>query len=167
MQQTEISTRRSFYTHVVNLLSAVMGAVIAVPAAGYLLRKPKSPASGSMVEVADVGKLAIGKPQEVVYLRARVDGWNVTKEKTTAWVVKTDTHDVVAFSPQCTHLGCVYHWESGGNKFVCPCHASEFAMDGKVLAGPAPRPLDRFASRIEGGKLLIGAEIEETPSQRV
>ena len=41
-----------------------------------------------MIEVADLGHLAEGKPQEVVYTRTRVDGWKQVKEKTTAWVVK-------------------------------------------------------------------------------
>jgi menaquinol-cytochrome c reductase iron-sulfur subunit len=29
-------------------------------------------------------------------------------------------------------------------------------MDGKVVSGPAPRPLDRFETKVEGNKLLIG-----------
>jgi Rieske Fe-S protein len=33
-------------------------------------------------------------------------------------------------------------------------------MDGKVLSGPAPRPLDRYATKIENGKLLLGGLIE-------
>ena len=47
---------------------------------------------------------------------------------------------MVAFNPACTHLGCAYHWDESPNNFVCPCHASVFSIDGKVLVGPAPRP---------------------------
>jgi len=137
-----------------------MAAVVAIPAAFYLLAKPRSEDAGAMIEVADLGHLAEGKPQEVVYTRTRVDGWKQVKEKTTAWVVKAGKSDAIAYSPQCTHLGCAYHWEDATRKFKCPCHNSEFGLDGKVLAGPAPRPLDRLASRVVDGKLLIGSEAE-------
>jgi Rieske Fe-S protein len=114
-----------------------------------------------MVEIADINKLEVGTPEEVVYFRTRVDGWKVTKEKTTAWVVKNSPEDIVAFSPQCTHLACIYHWDDSQKLFSCPCHTSAFGVDGKVLAGPAPRPLDRFVSKVEGGKLLIGSDIQK------
>jgi menaquinol-cytochrome c reductase iron-sulfur subunit len=95
-------------------------------------------------------------PTEVVFRRNRVDGWRVTSEKSTAWVVKLSDQDVVAYVPQCTHLGCVYHWEQNRTKFVCPCHNSIFSIDGKVEGGPAPRPLDRYETKLEGRKLLLG-----------
>ncbi|GAX22353.1 cytochrome b6-f complex iron-sulfur subunit [Fistulifera solaris] len=41
----------------------------------------------------------------------------------------------------CTHLGCVVPWSAANNKFICPCHASQYAPDGTVLRGPAPLPL--------------------------
>jgi menaquinol-cytochrome c reductase iron-sulfur subunit len=66
---------------------------------------------------------------------------------------------VVAFAPQCTHLGCAYHWDEKNQNFLCPCHTSTFALDGRVLEGPAPRPLDRYESRVENGRLLLGRVI--------
>nr|ACF24531.1 cytochrome b6-f complex iron-sulfur subunit [Gymnochlora stellata] len=41
----------------------------------------------------------------------------------------------------CTHLGCVVPWDGQDNKFKCPCHGSQYAADGHVVRGPAPRPL--------------------------
>ena len=93
--------------------------------------------------------------------RASTDGASLN-EKATAWVVRMDDQDVVAFTPQCTHLGCAYHWESKRNYFLCPCHTSVFSIDGKVIGGPAPRPLDRYVTRIDSGKLLIGSEIQKS-----
>ena len=155
-------TRRSFYATLIHLLGAAAAAVIAVPAAAYLLFKPKSPGAGAMVEIANLADLEPGVPQEVVYYRTRVDGWKATKEKTTTWVVKNGPQSAVAFSPQCPHLGCIYHWEDDLGAFKCPCHASAFGLDGSVLAGPAPRPLDRYVSRVEGGKLLIGLQVKRS-----
>ena len=41
----------------------------------------------------------------------------------------------------CTHLGCVVPWNSGANKFICPCHGSQYDETGKVVRGPAPLSL--------------------------
>jgi len=155
-------TRRSFYARLIQLLGGAAAALIAAPAAVYLLLRPRSPGAGAMVEIANLAELEAGVPREVVYYRTRVDGWKATKEKTTTWVVKNGPQSAVAFSPQCPHLGCIYHWEDEQGAFKCPCHASAFSLDGKVLAGPAPRPLDRYVSRVEGGKLLIGLQVKRS-----
>ena len=98
------------------------------------------------MQVADLTQLQPGKPAEVVFHRSRVDGWKVIDEKTTAWVVKSDDQNVIAYTPACTHLGCAYHWDEQQKYFLCPCHTSAFSLDGKVIMGPAPRPLDRYVS---------------------
>jgi len=154
-------TRRSFYTSATVALGGIIAAILGWPAAAYLFLKPKSSQNDDWSEVSDLNRLPVGKPQEVVYTRKRVDGWRVIKEKTTAWVVKTGQNQAVAFSPQCTHLGCAYHWEEKDRTFLCPCHGSAFAIDGKVLVGPASRPLDRFCVRVESGKLMVGSELEK------
>ncbi len=139
-----------------------MGLALAAPAVAYLFSRPKAAKSPDWVDAADVNTLRPGEPREVMFVRSRADGWRVVNEKATAWVVKLDPQHVVAYSPSCTHLGCAYHWDEQAKEFVCPCHASLFSIDGKVLAGPAPRPLDRYATRIDNGKLLISPVIEKS-----
>ena len=41
----------------------------------------------------------------------------------------------------CTHLGCVVPWNASENKFICPCHGSQYNDAGKVVRGPAPQSL--------------------------
>ncbi len=77
-------------------------------------------------------------------------------------MVKQSDNRVVSFGPQCTHLGCAYHWDESKNEFLCPCHNSLFSIDGKVLAGPARRPLDRYDTKIEGNRLLLGGLRQST-----
>jgi len=155
-------TRRTFYSAVIAGLGGIMTAALAAPAAAYLLIRPKSQKQSDFVPAADLSTLTVGKPEEVVFRRTRVDGWRVLNEKSTAWVLRKDEQTVVAYTPQCTHLGCAYHWDEKENNFLCPCHTSTFSIDGKVLTGPAPRPLDRYVTRIEQGKILIGTEIQKS-----
>jgi len=156
-QSVEVSpTRRAFYIGFINGATGLIGLALAVPAAIYLLFPPRLRKGQQWVEAADLSTIPTGTPTEVSFARTRVDGWKVTKEKATAWVVKKPNNEVVAFLPQCTHLGCAYHWDDPSHTFACPCHTSSFSIDGQVLGGPAPRPLDRFMTRIQGGKLDIG-----------
>jgi Rieske Fe-S protein len=62
----------------------------------------------------------------------------------TIWTNKKDV-PYVAFSGKCPHLGCGFKWRKHkvlGQVFLCPCHLSIYDASGKVLDGPAPRPLD-------------------------
>jgi len=158
----ESTTRRTFYSAVIAGLGGLMTAALAAPAAAYLLLRPKSQKQSDFVPAADLAQLTVGKPEEVVFRRTRVDGWRVLNEKSTAWVVRENDQNVVAFTPQCTHLGCAYHWDEKEHNFLCPCHTSTFSIEGKVLTGPAPRPLDRYVTKIDQGKILIGTEIQKT-----
>lgn len=49
-----------------------------------------------------------------------------------------------AVSAKCTHLGCAVHWNSAERSWDCPCHASRFDIEGTVLHGPAPEPLEKI-----------------------
>lgn len=51
----------------------------------------------------------------------------------------------------CTHLGCVVPWSAANNKFMCPCHGSQYAPTGAVVRGPAPLPLALAHIEIQEG----------------
>jgi menaquinol-cytochrome c reductase iron-sulfur subunit len=155
-EQPAEPTRRQFHLTFIYSLSAAMAAMVSIPAFAYLFLPPRAHREEQWVDIADLTQLPLNTPQEVSYRMNKVDGWKVSSEKATAWVVKTADNKVIAFGPQCTHLGCAYHWDDGAKNFQCPCHNSVFAVDGKVISGPAPRPLDRYAVKIDGNRLEIG-----------
>ena len=73
-------------------------------------------------------------------------------------VVRTSpTSNLSAVNPTCTHAGCEVNWAAKSQKFVCPCHASEFGIDGKVLKGPASKPLKTYKAKIEGDSVLVSS----------
>jgi len=61
----------------------------------------------------------------------------------------------LAIYQRCTHLGCSVPWVQEQEKFVCPCHNSQFTLEGGVLNPPAPRPLDLFPVTIENGSVMV------------
>jgi Rieske Fe-S protein len=60
-----------------------------------------------------------------------------------------------AMSLACTHLGCTVSVTPG--ELLCPCHGSAFDLRGKVLRGPADRPLPPLPVEERQGKLLVRA----------
>jgi menaquinol-cytochrome c reductase iron-sulfur subunit len=157
------STRRAFHLAVVYVLGALIGLAMAIPTILYLLVPPKPRKESGWIDAGDVSQLTPGVPVALSFQESRLDGWKLTTEKKTAWVVKEPDNKIVAFGPQCTHLACAYHWEMDAGKFMCPCHGSAFSIDGKVLEGPAPRPLDRYATKIENNRLQIGELKQSSP----
>jgi cytochrome b6-f complex iron-sulfur subunit len=55
----------------------------------------------------------------------------------------------------CTHLGCVVPWNASENKFICPCHGSQYNNEGKVVRGPAPLSLALAHATVADDKLTF------------
>ncbi|MBI1895476.1 MAG: Rieske 2Fe-2S domain-containing protein [Acidobacteria bacterium] len=126
-------TRRALYVSIIYGLWSLITAALAIPAGIYLLFPPRTKKAPEWLVAGDVSHLRIKEPEEMVFRRTRVDGWKITSEKSTAWVVKLSEQTLVAFAPQCTHLGCAYHWDERQKNFLCPCHNSSFSVEGAVL----------------------------------
>jgi menaquinol-cytochrome c reductase iron-sulfur subunit len=149
-------TRRKFQEWSVILLGGIAQAAVAVPALIYLLVPGRKKTVGGWTDAGSIATLPTGRPTEVAVQQERQDSWKSSVETTTVWALKKSDSEIVVYSPQCTHLGCGYHWEEGQQHFLCPCHESVFSKDGAVVSGVAPRGLDRFETRIEGDRLWLG-----------
>jgi menaquinol-cytochrome c reductase iron-sulfur subunit len=150
------TSRRRLLVSVIWGAAGLIAAGLGIPALAYLALPPKDRRRPQWADAGDLSNLDPGSPRQVLFRRTRVDGWKVLEENASAWVVKQADGRLTAFSPQCTHLGCAYRWEERSGEFICPCHGSRFAIDGRVLAGPAPRPLDRYETRVAGSRVWLG-----------
>jgi Rieske Fe-S protein len=94
---------------------------------------------------------------EVVVERRVEDGTMTRKVKERLAVVKdaASPSGLAAVSTTCTHLGCGVAWNAGRRAFLCPCHGGVYGADGRVLAGPPPRPLAKAPLTIAGGRVTV------------
>jgi menaquinol-cytochrome c reductase iron-sulfur subunit len=155
--------RRGFLTGTMYALTSLILGAITGSAGAYLLGRPREENREQWTDAGEVPELRVGTPQEITFERSRVDGWKVLNEKSSAWVLLNNDRTLTVFSPSCTHLGCAYQWAAKDKQFSCPCHGSTFGPGGNVISGPAPRPLDRYAIKVEGSRLWLGP-VQHSPA---
>lgn len=152
---TPVGSRRTFFLWVTRVAAGLIGLGLAIPLIGYVISPALKRRAQSWVEVGQIDILPEGEPAQLEYVSLVRDGYIEAKTQKVVWAVRHSDGDVTVFAPLCTHLGCGYHWDTTDRRFKCPCHGSVFDVTGAVLAGPAPRALDRLPTKIEGGRLLV------------
>ncbi len=152
---TPVGSRRTFFTWVSGAIAVFIGVALAVPLLGYVISPSFKRRKKFWKAVGRVEELPVGEPRSLDYVVTEKDGWMETKAVKAVWAIKQEDGAVTVFSPICTHLGCGFRWNPEESQFQCPCHGSIYDTTGKVLGGPAPRPLDQLPSKVEDGQLLV------------
>jgi len=70
-------------------------------------------------------------------------------------VIRATGDSFIGLSAVCTHLNCVLTWDAAEGILRCPCHDGAFDVNGNVLTGPPPRPLERFRVEVRLGELFL------------
>lgn len=148
-------TRRTFMTRATAALAAVIAAALSATGLGYFISPAFQRLDEDWVDLGSAGDFKAGSPALVEFTQRKRDAWVTSERRSSAWVVTADGKRFTAFDPRCTHLGCPYRWDASNERFVCPCHTAVFGPDGKVLSGPPPRPLDQYATKVAGNRLMI------------
>jgi len=126
-----VNNRRSFLAYVVGVLSAVGAFMVAWGVGRFVLFTPGGD------KRREVRSQVLKSLQDDVPLHVPEAG---------AWLVKPRGSDAVfALDDRCTHLGCRQKWNPEKSAFECPCHGSEFDLQGTVKRGPATRPLAKLS----------------------
>ena len=108
-----------------------------------------------------------GTPRPIVAVDAVPVGgtylFRYPTEADPAILLRVNDRQVVAFSQQCTHLGCVVYYQAAEDRWHCPCHEGNFAtLTGAVVSGPPTRPLGRIDVEIrDDGKVWALARHEQ------
>lgn len=129
--------------------SAMIGSALAAaagiiyPLARYLLPESKGGGGKKETYTVSLNEIHVGEARFFTF-----------KRKAALLIRKTDT-DIVALSAVCTHLGCIVKFHEDTKQLVCPCHGAKYDQSGRVLAGPAPKPLAAYNTRIEAGNVIV------------
>ena len=77
------------------------------------------------------------------------------QEEQRVWMIRNE-QGMYALISICTHLGCTPIWHPSEQRIKCPCHGSNFLIDGLNVAGPAPTPLFRAAISLDlSGNIVV------------
>jgi succinate dehydrogenase / fumarate reductase, iron-sulfur subunit len=135
----------------VGALAAAFVSLFSVP----LLSKPRRDWVPGWIKIGPVPDLDVNRPTEIVYHSQRWEAGVLASYPRRVYLVRTDSGQLNAIDPICTHLGCICYWDDAIRLFLCPCHGGGFDVNGTVTLGPPPAPLARLDVKVEDGTLYL------------
>ncbi len=140
-EQKGLFTRRYF-------LEMIGAGALGIAALGAAVRTVQFLSPNTLLEPSlkfKAGRVEIFPPESVT----------LNKEQK-VYIVRAKEGYFYSVSAVCTHLGCITNWKSEQGIIACPCHGSKFTKEGKVIEGPAPRPLPRFSMSLDDqGQIIV------------
>ena len=159
----ETVSRRRFMTTSTNVAGLIAAAAFTLPALGFALGPVFDRASDTW---QDIGPLSRFTADTYTPVTITLDATIGEAGKSLAYIRRhseavdgppKDRYDhVVAISSRCAHVGCPVRFVAYAGAFVCPCHGGVYDYLGRRTGGPPPRPLDRFYTLIENGRVKLG-----------
>ena len=147
--------RATFLRHAGVALIGTAAAVTLGGIATVTAVAPKSRESTARwLPVAKLSELPAGQVSTVM-LNYSVQRGIYTDKISTPVLISRLSSDIVCFKTTCTHLGCTVHWDGRADQFRCACHGGAFDRAGQVVAGPPPRGMDRYESKVDGDQLMV------------
>jgi cytochrome b6-f complex iron-sulfur subunit len=143
-EKESASSRRSLLTKLWVLLGIVALAELLGIVFAFLKPSPKKSSAADRAAIIVAGPVDTFQPGTVTaFVRGKF------------YLARLEDGGFLALSRSCTHLGCTVPWVAKENKFICPCHSSEFDIRGEVISPPAPRALDLYQIVIENNVLKV------------
>jgi len=150
--------RRNFLKQALTgILSVLVGLVPGLAALMVVFDplKRRSAGTGDPLLVTRLGSLpADGVPRRFQVFADRQDAWNTYRNIPIGAVFlrRTTEGEVTALNAACPHAGCSVGFSSDNGRYLCPCHDSSFAVDGRIASerSPSPRALDTLEVEIRG-----------------
>jgi Rieske Fe-S protein len=155
--QTELPPqpeRRGFLARLAALVAGGAAALVPMGAGLMTLFDPlrRSAQSTGFVRVTTLSALPDdGVPRKFPVIADRQDAWNkIPRVPIGAVYLRRAGQSVTALNVVCPHAGCFVDFVPVRGGYLCPCHDSTFALDGRVKdsRSPSPRGLDALEVEI-------------------
>lgn len=151
----ELVTRRRFFARLSLALTGLCTVILGIPLVGFIVAPLFRKTPEHWIPIGNVDDFEVGKTVNVSITDPSSLPWAGITSKSAAWVRRETFNSFIAFSVNCTHLGCPVRWLDDARLFMCPCHGGVYYQDGNVAAGPPPRPLFRYDIRIHGNEVQL------------
>ncbi|MBI2094441.1 MAG: Rieske 2Fe-2S domain-containing protein [Candidatus Omnitrophica bacterium] len=125
---------------------ALFGATL-YPLARYLYPPRRGESSVSNVAAAKVGELMPNTAK--VFRFGNRPGI----------LIHTPKGEYKAFSAVCTHLNCTVQYNEEASIIWCACHNGKFDLNGGVISGPPPRPLEAYQVNLRGDEIIVAKQV--------
>ena len=70
-------------------------------------------------------------------------------------LIRTSGGEYRAMSATCTHLSCTVQYRDDMQHVWCACHNGHYDLNGRIVAGPPPRPLESFEVQLRGDEIFV------------
>jgi len=151
-------SRRTFFAKLCIGLSGVCGLILGVPLVGFILAPLLRKVPEKWITLGPAGEFEVGKTVNVNFVDPSPLAWAGMTARSAAWLRRVSETEFIAFSVNCTHLGCPVRWLPDAELFMCPCHGGVYYKDGTVAAGPPPRPLIRYEVRVVNDQVQLKSQ---------
>lgn len=102
---------------------------------------------------AKVTRVTAGRPGDLTPNSAKIFRFGASP----AILVFTSQGEYKALAATCTHLACTVRYEADSESLFCPCHNGRFDLDGHVISGPPPLPLETYTVDVVGQDIIVSA----------
>jgi Rieske Fe-S protein len=149
--------RGRFLSGVTVGLGGLMSAVIAAPALGFVLAPAFETEAHYDVDLGPTSLYPVDKSNPfhvVTFNRTPKEVGDV--DRRVVFIRNDGSDKFTAIANTCMHLGCPVR-AFGSSGFGCPCHGGQYDAEGRRIAGPPVRPLNRYDTKVVKGHLILGA----------
>ena len=103
------------------------------------------------VPEAAVNEVAAGKVQDL-----KVNSGKIVKfGSRPVLLIRSGETEWRAFSAVCTHLNCTVQYKEDAHVIWCACHNGTYDLNGSVVSGPPPKPLEEYVVRLRGEEVFV------------
>jgi Rieske Fe-S protein len=103
------------------------------------------------VSEASVNEVAAGKSQDF-----KANSGKILKfGSRPVLLVRLNETEWKAFSAVCTHLNCTVQYREESHVIWCACHNGMYDLNGNVVSGPPPKPLEEYVVRLRGEEVFV------------